>query len=67
MNAAETSRLAVADAKTFQHRSAKLKDELDDLFGSFPHQDLFSINQGDYRVGRLLDKLDQVGIDCEQL
>ena len=67
MNAAETDTSPAADAKTFQHRPAELEDEFDNLLGSFPDQDLFSIEQGDYRVGRLLDELDQVGIDREQL
>jgi hypothetical protein len=54
MNAAKTERRRCVDTETFQHGSPVLEDSLDDLFGSF-------------RVGRLLDKLNQVGIDREQL
>jgi hypothetical protein len=67
MNAAKTESRRCVDTETFQHGSPELEDSLDDLFGSFPDEDLLSVEQCDHRVGRLLDKLNQVGIDREQL
>jgi hypothetical protein len=67
MNDAEADWLLGYDAKTLQHRPPKLQDTLDDLLGSFPDQELLSVEQGDHRVRRLLNELNQVGIDREQL